>query len=98
MSCTHVRLIAQVTPSADGCEECLKQGLEWVHLRVCRVCGHVGCCDQSAGRHATRHFHVTGHPVMEAYFEPEGWGWCYIDEVMIDLQDDVTEHPPGWRW
>ncbi len=98
MSCTHLGMFAAVTPSADGCEECLKAGQRWVHLRICRVCGHVGCCDQSPGRHATGHFHQTSHPVMEAYYEPEGWGWCYVDEVMIDLGGDVTAHPPGWTW
>ena len=98
MSCTHLGMFAPVKPLTDGCEECLRLGQEWVHLRICRTCGHVGCCDQSAGRHATKHFHSAGHPVMEAYYEPEGWGWCYIDEVMIDLEGDVTPHPPGWTW
>ena len=98
MSCTHLNAFAAVAPSADGCEECLKVGGRWVHLRICRVCGHVGCCDQSPGQHATKHFHATRHPVMEAYYEPEGWGWCYIDEVMIDLDGDVTRHPRGWTW
>ncbi|HKT54831.1 MAG TPA: hypothetical protein VJP88_10300 [Caulobacteraceae bacterium] len=50
------------------------------------------------GQHATKHFHATNHPVMEAYYEPEGWGWCYVDEVMVDLEGDVTSHPPGWQW
>ena len=63
MSCKHLGLFTRVTPSADGCEECLKIGQQWVHLRICRVCGHVGCCDQSIGRHATKHFHASGHPV-----------------------------------
>ena len=98
MSCTHLSQFAIVTPSAEGCEECLKTGQRWIHLRICRVCGHVGCCDQSPGRHATGHFRATSHPVMEAYYEPEGWGWCYVDEVMIDLGDSVTPHPPGWTW
>ena len=98
MSCTHLGMFAVVAPSADGCEECLKTGQGWIHLRICRVCGHVGCCDQSVGRHATAHFHASGHPVMEAYYEPEGWGWCYVDEVMLDLGADVTPHPPGWVW
>ncbi len=97
-SCSHLDLFARVSPSADGCEECLKTGQRWIHLRICRVCGHVGCCDQSPGRHASGHFQATGHPVMEAYYEPEGWGWCYVDEVMIDLGADVTPHPPGWTW
>ena len=59
---------------------------------------HVGCCDQSIGKHATKHFQATQHPVMEDYYPGEGWGWCYVDEVMIDLGGDVTAHPPGWKW
>jgi hypothetical protein len=98
MSCQHLGLFAKVTPSADGCEECLKTGDSWVHLRICRVCGHVGCCDESRNKHATKHFHATGHPVMEDYYPGEGWGWCYVDEVMIDLGDNVTPHPPGSEW
>ena len=98
MSCSHLGMFAKVTPSADGCEECLKTGQRWIHLRISRVCGHVGCCDQSPGQHATKHFQATKHPVMEAYYEPDGWGWCYVDDVMIDLDGDVTPHPPGWKW
>jgi hypothetical protein len=82
--CTHAGTMRKVTPSARGCEECLKSGARWVHLRLCRICGHVGCCDQSPNRHATRHFHETGHPIIE------GWGWCYVDEIMLDLDDDTT--------
>jgi hypothetical protein len=96
--CTHLGDFRDVQPSADGCEECLATGSRWVHLRVCRVCGHVGCCDQSPGRHATKHFHATRHSVMESYDPPEGWGWCYVDEVMIDLEGNVTAHPAGWRY
>src|SRR5580692_2589899 len=83
--CTHIAGIRSVTPSALGCEECLKSGSVWLHLRICRTCGHVGCCDDSPNRHATKHFHGTGHPIIEGYDPPEGWGWCYVDEVMIDL-------------
>jgi len=75
--CNHVAGIREVTPSALGCEECLKTGSVWVHLRLCRTCGHVGCCDSSPNRHATKHFHATHHPIIEAYDPPEGWGWCY---------------------
>lgn len=67
MKCMHVGEIRKVTPSADGCEECLKMGSEWVHLRMCLVCGHVGCCDSSVHRHATGHFHKTKHPVMRRW-------------------------------
>ena len=90
LDCTHVDGIRTVIPSARGCEDCLKIGSAWVHLRLCRTCGHVGCCDQSPNRHATRHFHETGHPIVEGYDPPEGWAWCYVDEVFIDLGDDRT--------
>jgi len=88
--CGHLKSIRSVKPSARGCEECLRLGQAWFHLRVCRACGHVGCCDQSPGRHATGHFLATGHPVIEGYDPPEGWGWCFVDEVMLDLSDRMT--------
>jgi len=88
--CSHLESIVSVKPSAKGCEECLKTGMHWVHLRLCRTCGHVGCCDQSPGKHATKHYHSTRHPIIEGYDPPEGWGWCYVDEVFFDLGDDTT--------
>src|SRR6202035_4012666 len=90
--CTHIAGIRSVTPSALGCEECLKSGSEWLHLRICRTCGHVGCCDDSPNKHATRHFHATQHPVIEGYDPPEGWGWCYVDQVLFDLSNRKTPH------
>ncbi len=92
--CTHLHLIASVTPSARGCEECLETGDEWVHLRLCRVCGHVGCCDDSPNRHATKHFHATQHPIIEGYDPPEGWGWCFVDKLMIELPDTTPQDGP----
>ncbi len=92
--CKHQAAIAKVRPSARGCEECLKIGSSWVHLRLCRTCGHVGCCDQSPHRHATAHFHSTGHPIIEDYDPPEGWGWCYVDETAIDLPDQTPQWGP----
>ena len=89
-SCSHLGTIRPVTPSAKGCEECLKAGGWWVHLRICRTCGHVGCCDDSPSKHSTRHFHATQHPIIEGYDPPEGWGWCFVDEVAFDLGDDTT--------
>jgi monovalent cation/hydrogen antiporter len=65
----------------DGCLECLRDGLQWVHLRMCLECGHVGCCDSSIGKHATGHFHETDHPVMQSFEPDETWRWCYVDEV-----------------
>ena len=88
--CKHLGTIKKVTPSARGCEECLAMGAEWVHLRICRTCGHVGCCDDSRFKHATKHYHHTKHPIIEGYDPPEGWGWCYVDEVMLDLSNDMT--------
>src|SRR6201987_4607085 len=90
--CTPLHLIASVTPSALGCEECLKTGGWWVHLRLCRICGHVGCCDDSPNRHARKHFHATKHPIIEGYDPPEGFGSCYVDEIMFDLSDRMTPH------
>ena len=91
-ACTHIAGIRDVTPSALGCEECLKIGSPWLHLRICRSCGHVGCCDDSPNKHATAHFHATGHPVIDGYDPPEGWGWCYVDEVLFDLSKRKTPH------
>jgi hypothetical protein len=90
VECSHEKAVRDVTPSARGCEECLKTGSKWLHLRLCRTCGHVGCCDDSPNRHATKHFHATGYPIIEGYDPPEGWGWCYIDEVFLDLSDRAT--------
>jgi uncharacterized UBP type Zn finger protein len=81
-TCTHTDQIREVIPSANGCEECLKTGDTWVALRMCLVCGHVGCCDSSKNTHARKHFEATNHPIIEAY--PNGeWKWCYIDEIYL---------------
>ena len=82
--CEHVDSIVAVTPGADGCEECLAIGQAWVHLRLCESCGHVGCCDDSPGRHATKHFRETRHPVIRSFEPGETWGWCYIDEAFFE--------------
>lgn len=79
--CTHLDHIHRVDPSANGCEECLKSGDEWVHLRMCLECGHVGCCDSSKNRHATEHFHATQHPIIASHQPDERWKWCYVDQV-----------------
>jgi uncharacterized UBP type Zn finger protein len=83
--CTHLGEIRKVKPHTVGCEECLKIGQQWVHLRLCLECGHVGCCDSSIGKHATKHFHATKHAIMQSHEPGESWGWCFIDEVMLDL-------------
>jgi uncharacterized UBP type Zn finger protein len=82
-ACTHLAGIRPVTPRTDGCEECLRAGDRWVHLRLCTACGHVGCCDSSRNRHARKHFEATGHPVVRSHEPGETWGWCYVDEVTI---------------
>ena len=77
------------TPNA--CEDCLKEGTQWVHLRECMTCGHVGCCDSSPQRHATRHFHKTHHPVVRSVEPGEHWTWCYVHEVTGELdREPVT--------
>jgi len=83
VTCQHLDLIRPVTPSAAGCEDCLKAGDRWVHLRLCLICGHVGCCDSSPNQHATRHFHATGHPVVRSFEPGEDWRWCYIDRIYL---------------
>jgi len=82
--CTHLDQIRDVTPSAQGCEDCLKTGDRWVHLRICMICGHVGCCDNSKNKHATAHFHATGHPIIKSFQKGEDWMWCYVDEMEIE--------------
>jgi len=82
-ACEHLSEACEVpdpvTPA--GCEECLRDGDAWVHLRLCMTCGHVGCCDSSVGKHATAHFHETQHPVMRSFEPGEAWRWCFVDEV-----------------
>ncbi|WP_266368972.1 UBP-type zinc finger domain-containing protein [Tellurirhabdus rosea] len=80
-NCEHLAAITEVRPAkAYQCEECLKTGSEWVHLRTCQTCGVTLCCDSSPNRHATRHFHETGHPVIASAEPGEQWLWCFIDE------------------
>jgi uncharacterized UBP type Zn finger protein len=85
LACTHLGDVRAVTPSAPGCEECLAMGDRWVHLRICMNCGHVGCCDSSKNRHATRHFRESGHPIIRSFQPGEAWGWCYADEAPLGL-------------
>jgi hypothetical protein len=92
--CAHTGGLTPVAPSARGCEECLKSGSSWVHLRLCRTCGHVGCCDDSPNRHASAHFRASGHPVIEGYDPPEGWGWCYVDDRFVELPDRTPQLGP----
>lgn len=82
--CSHLDQIRDVPPSSEGCEECLRTGDSWVHLRLCLTCGHVGCCDQSKNKHATKHFHTTNHPVIKSLEPGENWLWCYVDEIAFE--------------
>jgi uncharacterized UBP type Zn finger protein len=87
MSCNHVEHLHPTAARSSGCEECLKTGSNWVHLRLCLSCGHVGCCDDSPQRHATRHFQQTHHPIIASYERGERWAWCYVDREMLVAPD-----------
>ncbi len=79
--CEHYDGMSEkISPHTEGCEECEKDGTDWVALRLCMVCGHVGCCDSSPGTHATNHFKKTGHPVMVA-LPNHAWRWCYVHKA-----------------
>jgi CPA1 family monovalent cation:H+ antiporter len=82
VGCQHLKEApVSVRPNTpEGCEECLRDGTHWVHLRLCLTCGHVGCCDSSPERHAAGHFHEGGHPVMRSFETGEAWRWCFVDE------------------
>jgi uncharacterized UBP type Zn finger protein len=84
LPCSHLDMIRDVTPSAEGCEDCLKIGGTWLHLRICRTCGHVGCCDQSPNRHARKHAEETKHPIVQSIEPGEDWIWCFVDEVYLE--------------
>lgn len=81
-SCKHLSSPGDASSDLTGCEDCLREGSTWVHLRLCLACGHVGCCDSSPGRHATQHFHDTRHPVMRSYEPGENWRWCFVDRLV----------------
>lgn len=83
--CTHLQDIREIRPRSAGCEECLKMGESWLHLRLCLTCGHVGCCDSSPGRHATKHFRKTYHPLIRSLEPGENWAWCYVDQANLML-------------
>jgi uncharacterized UBP type Zn finger protein len=86
-TCAHLDQITITEPSGPvlGCEECLKIGGRWVHLRMCESCGKVGCCDDSPNRHASKHYAETSHPVIRSLEPGESWSWCYVDEVAFVL-------------
>jgi uncharacterized UBP type Zn finger protein len=82
-TCSHIAMIRDVTPSAEGCEDCLKIGDRWVHLRLCLTCGHVGCCDSSKNKHASAHWRTARHPIIQSFEPGENWKWCYPDDMFL---------------
>lgn len=82
--CTHLSYIRDVRPSAPGCEDCLRIGSWWVHLRMCMTCGQVGCCDSSPNRHASAHANASGHPIIRSLEPGEDWMWCFVDQVVLE--------------
>jgi uncharacterized UBP type Zn finger protein len=91
--CTHLEQIQVAVPQdVPGCEDCLKTGDQWVHLRVCRSCGYVGCCDSSLNKHASKHASASEHPVVTSLEPGEDWSWCYVDEVafVVDPAADAA--------
>jgi uncharacterized UBP type Zn finger protein len=87
--CAHVTPDLDAAPAPrtpDVCEECSKVGGHWVHLRLCLECQHVGCCDNSPGTHASKHFRDTGHPLIRSYEPGEDWWWCYVDDAFFEIE------------
>jgi len=82
-TCTHIDQIKFRETDKQQCDECVKMGDRWVHLRMCLVCGKVGCCDSSKNKHATKHFHRSKHPLVRSIEPGESWVWCYADEIEV---------------
>jgi uncharacterized UBP type Zn finger protein len=87
--CAHLNQIRTTTTESRVCADCIKTGDRWVHLRLCLICGHVGCCDSSKNKHATKHFHSTKHPLIRSIEPGENWIWCYPDELMPTAPDPI---------
>lgn len=98
-SCTHLNtiVVTELPESVAGCEECLREGGVWLHLRICLECGHVGCCDDSPRRHATAHARAAAHPLIRSLELGETWSWCYEDQVMMVISgiEGETRIPPS---
>lgn len=90
-TCQHLSQIEVVTPSGDGCKECLEMDDTWVHLRLCMSCGHVGCCDSSKNKHATKHYQTTLHPIIMSYQPGEVWGWCYVEQAYFESLPEIMQ-------
>ena len=89
-TCEHLKEAKDLQPAHHACEECVKMGDRWVHLRICLTCGHVGCCDSSKNKHSTKHFGSTHHPVIRSIEPGESWGWCFVDQTSYDLSHGVA--------
>jgi hypothetical protein len=89
VSCTHLDMvrITELPPAVPGCEDCLAVGDPWLHLRICLTCGHVGCCDDSPNKHATKHAHASGDPLIRSLEPGEEWSWCYVDEMAMIIPE-----------
>ena len=89
MPCTHLNTIeiTELPPVVEGCEDCLRTGDPWCHLRICLACGYVGCCDSSPGRHATAHGLSSGHPIIRSIQPGENWSWCFVDEIAMEIPE-----------
>jgi len=98
-NCTHLDHvhITQLPESVEGCEDCLKMGGKWLHLRICLECGHVGCCDSSPNRHASAHANASDHPIIHSLEPGETWSWCFIDELAMTIPEvqGETQIPPS---
>jgi uncharacterized UBP type Zn finger protein len=97
--CSHLDTITvfDLPGEVAGCEDCLRIGGVWLHLRICLECGHVGCCDDSPNKHATAHFHGDGHPLIRSLEPGETWSWCYVDQIGMEIPEvkGSTEIPPS---
>ena len=87
--CTHLDTITvtELPASVEGCEDCLREGTLWMHLRICLECGHVGCCDDSPKQHATRHAATASHPLIRSLQPGEDWSWCFVDEIGMVIEE-----------
>ncbi len=98
-ACTHLNTVevTELPASVPGCEDCLRESGVWLHLRICLECGHVGCCDDSPGQHASRHADASSHPIIRSLEPGEEWCWCFIDELgmLIPQVTGTTEIPPS---
>ncbi len=81
--CVHLSEIRDVKPSSKGCEDCIRIGDNWAHLRLCLSCGHVGCCDSSKNKHASAHASAVHHPIVRSFEWGEDWKWCYVDAIFL---------------